>query len=259
MTREVVGFVLAAGLGKRLRPLTLDQPKALVPFLEVPMIYHSLSLLHSLGVKEVCINLHYLPHLLRRELASYCKGFFDISFSQEDHIQGTTGAYKYVEDWIGDRDVVALNCDVIVDIDLGKLVAKHQASSAMVTMAVLGHPHDNESKHVWVQKEDVVAIASSQCTQNASAHGYTGVQVFSPEVLTFLPSGYSEMVPSYQNIILERPGSIKASVLKSLFWFDIGTPDAYRISQQEILKKPNIFGQFDKVYGQRVEMRKNCC
>jgi mannose-1-phosphate guanylyltransferase len=124
----VKGFILAAGYGERLRPLTDDCAKALVPVLNIPSICYSLFLLKEAGVRDVVCNLHHEGDGIVRFFEENDFFGLTIEFSEEDTILGTGGGLKKCEALLGDDDFVLINSDIVMDADLRILIDRHRES-----------------------------------------------------------------------------------------------------------------------------------
>ena len=133
------GMVMAAGLGTRLRPITWEIPKPVVPVANRPIVAHLTKLLADHGVDEVIANLHWFPEVVKSSLGDGSKFGVDLSYAFEEELLGTAGGVRNVADFVtgGDDDVfVVLAGDALTDIDLGALVAAHRNNGGVATLAV---------------------------------------------------------------------------------------------------------------------------
>src|SRR5262249_46620065 len=121
-------FLLAAGRGDRFRPITERIPKALLPYLNVPLARSQLSRLASQGLSQVGVNLHHLGCEVERGLGETRAELPGLTFFREDPILGTAGALKNAARWLGSEDFLVVNCEAALDFDLGRLVQAHAAS-----------------------------------------------------------------------------------------------------------------------------------
>lgn len=131
-------MVMAAGLGTRLRPLTYEVPKPMVPVANRPVIEHLLMLLRTHGFGEVIANLHWFPETIEGRLGDGSDLGVELTYRYEEMLLGTAGGVRNVRDWLaeGGDDCVVLAGDALTDIDLEGLVKAHQANDGVVTMAV---------------------------------------------------------------------------------------------------------------------------
>ncbi len=119
-------FLLAAGLGIRLRPLSLESPKPAWPFFDVPLAAHVLRLLMAAGITEVVVNLHHLPQRVREALAPWAPGAIPVRWSFEQTVLGTGGALLPWRDFFYDGPFFLANADTYQEIDLVQMARFHQ-------------------------------------------------------------------------------------------------------------------------------------
>jgi NDP-sugar pyrophosphorylase family protein len=134
-------MLLAAGFGRRLRPLTDRLPKPLVVVGGKPLIAYTLALVRAAGIRDVVINLHHRADQMRAALGDGAAYGISIRYSEEDPILDTGGAIKRAQPLLADDTFVVLNTDIICDLDLRAPIAWHRAQRATATM-VLRHDRD---------------------------------------------------------------------------------------------------------------------
>jgi mannose-1-phosphate guanylyltransferase len=137
-------MVMAAGLGTRLRPLTYDVPKPMVPVVNRPIMEHILELLAKHGVEEVIANLHWFPDLIRERFTQGSEFGVGLSYSYEDELLGTAGGVRNVAGFLGSDPFLVLAADALTDIDLGELAAAHRQNDGIATLAVKRVPNVSE-------------------------------------------------------------------------------------------------------------------
>jgi NDP-sugar pyrophosphorylase family protein len=128
-------MILAAGEGQRLRPLTLHMPKPMVPVGGRPVLEHLVALLHLHGIREIAITLHYRPEVIMDYFGDGKKFGVEITYSHEVELMGSAGAARVLESFLTGTFVV-LYGDVLTNIDISALVARHQATGAEGTIAL---------------------------------------------------------------------------------------------------------------------------
>ena len=176
-------MVLAAGLGTRLRPLTYEIPKPMVPVLDRPVIEHILDLLARHGFDRVIANLHYFPD----SITDY---FGDrLSYRFEEDLLGTAGGVRACRDFFGDEPFLVISGDALTDIDLTALASRHRAAGGIATLSVKKVPdtreygvvlHDREGRVTGFQEKPPPEEALSDL-------GNCGIYVFSPEIFDYFP------------------------------------------------------------------------
>jgi mannose-1-phosphate guanylyltransferase len=123
-------MVLAAGLGTRLRPLTNEITKPMVPVLDRPVMAHIVDLLDTHGIDEVIANLHYFPDSIKTYFGER------LSYRFEPELLGTAGGVRACADFFGADTFVVISGDALTDIDLGAFVARHREAKGIATLAV---------------------------------------------------------------------------------------------------------------------------
>jgi mannose-1-phosphate guanylyltransferase len=129
-------MVLAAGLGTRLRPLTHEIPKPLVPVVNRPIMEHILELLANRGLTEIVANLHWYADTIRNRFGDGSDLGVAITYSYEEELLGTAGGVRNVREFFGDEPFVVLAADALTDIDLDALIRTHRDNGWMATLAV---------------------------------------------------------------------------------------------------------------------------
>ncbi len=226
------GMILSAGLGTRLRPLTLATPKALLMVRERPLIDYSLRLLQKYGIQEVVINLHYLGKLIERELGDGKKYRLKIHYSWEKEILGTGGGIKKAASFFKGEPLIVLNSDILIDVDLRKLVRFHQKKRGLATMVIRPREPNSGFSQIQIGKGD--RIISIQEAASGGDWMYTGVQVIEPRLLDYLPrskasciirQGYRPALAAGEKVFAFRYDG---------YWNDIGTMDRYRQVERDL-------------------------
>ncbi len=127
---------MAAGLGTRLRPLTREIPKPLVPVANRPILEHILRGLSADGLGEVIANLHWFPDTIRDRFGDGSSAGVELTYSYEERLLGTAGGVRNVRDYFGSDSFVVMAGDALTDIDLAALARTHQESGWIATLAV---------------------------------------------------------------------------------------------------------------------------
>jgi len=228
-------LILAGGQGTRLRPLTSDVPKPVVPLVDRPFIAFMLDWLRGHGVDHVVMSLGALADGVRAVLGDGTQSGLRLSYAEEPRPLGTGGALKFAEDMLDDRFLM-LNGDVLTDIDLTAQIAAHEASGARATLAL--YPVDDPSAYGLVRLNDDNSVREfvekPSPDQIDTHHVSAGVYVLEKSVLELLAKG--------------EPASIERDVFPSLvggglyghvsegYWKDIGTPERYLEATFDILE-----------------------
>lgn len=127
---------MAAGLGTRLRPLTYEVPKPMVPVANRPIMEHVLRLLARHGLGEVIANLHWFPDTVTRHFGDGSACGVELTYSHEDALLGTAGGVRDVRDFFGSEPFLVMAADPLTDIDMAALADAHRANDGIATLAV---------------------------------------------------------------------------------------------------------------------------
>jgi len=228
-------MVLAAGLGMRMRPLSLLRAKPALPVLNRPLVHWTLECLSRHGVDDVVINLHYLPETVVSAVGDARRFGLRISYSRERTILGTGGGPRKVRDFFGDEPFLLVNGDVVFDFDLTRLVERHRGSGARATLALKPNPDPRRyGPVVTAPGGRVLSLAGLPRPSRGTVSLFTGVHVLEPSLLERLPPGLSNSVRDlYAPLIAE--GERVTGVRMRGAWHDLGSPRLYLASQLRLL------------------------
>ena len=237
-------IILAAGKGSRLRPLTLQMPKVLLPVGGIPLIRYTLSWLESHGISEVAINLHHFGGRIRTYLGDGSVCGVKIYYSPEKELLGTAGGVKRMEKFLNTTFVVVYG-DVLTDFDLSAMVHFHKAKKTLATLALLEVSTPGESGIVEADRQGrlVSFKEKPRCEPEAGNLSNGAVYVLEKEVLDYIPSqsfcdfGY-DIFPK----LLELDLPVYGYVLKPEdYLIDVGTLDKYHKANEDIEKASLTF------------------
>lgn len=230
-------MVLAAGFGTRLRPYSLQRPKPLFPVLDTPLLAHTLGQLRRSGVEDVVVNAHHL----REQISAMLHGQRDVRVQLEDLELGTGGGLRLARSHFGEDPFLAVNGDIVHDLDLAAVYGSHCASGAEVTMVL----HDcSRFNTVRVNGQSRIVGFSEPAGEGERLLAFTGVQVINPAVLSLIPEGvFYNIIDCYADL-LKRGGTIQALVVSGHFWTDMGTPADYLHLHEDIVLKGRMPGFF---------------
>ena len=230
-------MVLAAGLGTRLRPYSLQRPKPLFPVLDTPLLLHTLSQLRQNGATGIVVNAHHL----RDQIRDLLHGQRDVHIQMEDLKLGTGGGLRLAQRHFNEAPFLAVNGDIVHDLDLAKVYLTHCTSGADVTMVLHDCPRFN---NVRVDAGGRIAGFSGAAGEGERLLAFTGVQVINPNVLALIPGGvFYNIIDGYAEL-LKSEGIIRALVVLDNFWTDMGTPADYLKLHEDILLKGRMPGIF---------------
>ncbi|HSW64934.1 MAG TPA: phosphotransferase [Dissulfurispiraceae bacterium] len=224
MTKLHAAFVLAAGLGERLRPVTDAIPKPLVPLCGKPCIERAIEQVMRCHPVHLCVNLHYKAEAIRSWAAGSPYGE-RIQFYHESEIQGTGGALKNAAPLLSGGTFLVLNSDIVSDIDLAVLLRRHRTEGNLVTLAVHDHPQFNT---VCVAADGMFAglVQHNAAQPESGLKAFTGIAIYEMSFLDFLPAGVSRVTDAWQRA-RDAGHRVAAADVSGCAWSDIGTPATY--------------------------------
>ncbi|ASQ89718.1 nucleotidyl transferase [Prosthecochloris sp. GSB1] len=232
-------FILAAGHGTRLQPLTQHIPKPLIPVLNVPAICYALFLLKETGVDTVICNVHHHADQLRSFFRGGWDFGMDIHISDERDILGTGGGLKQCERLLDDGPFLLVNSDIIADFDLKAAVRTHRDSTNSGTLILFETPSAKTIGDVCTHGGKIVDFRNMLRSGRRSNLIYAGAAVLDPSIFRYLSPGFSSIVDTgYTGLISENA---LGSFLHTGLWQDIGTPQslwaANTVSGEAFLKR----------------------
>jgi mannose-1-phosphate guanylyltransferase / phosphomannomutase len=229
--------LMAGGSGTRLRPLTCDLPKPMVPILNRPIAEHIINLLRRHGITEVIATLHYLPNLLRDYFQDGSALGVQISYAvEEDEPLGTAGCVKNIAELL-DGTFLVISGDSITDFDLQAAIDFHRQKKSKATIVLTAVPNPLEFGLVITDEEGRVKrfLEKPSTSEVFSDTVNTGIYIFEPEVLDYLPVGEeSDFSKDLFPQLLEKGEPMYGYVAKG-YWCDVGALETYREAQYDAL------------------------
>ena len=216
-------FLLGAGLGTRLQPLTETLPKPLIPFANRPLITHALDHCLQAGITDFAINTHHLHETWDRFFPNGKYRDANLTFFHEPELLETGGGIKNITDWIKDEPVLVYNGDIITDFPIDRLMTGHMASNNTATLAVQNHGPDLRITVDGHRVTDVRGLIHQQ----QGTHQFTGIYVIDPEILELIPPNEKiSIIPAFVELI--KQGELGAYHVKGHpKWLDLGTRETY--------------------------------
>lgn len=228
-------MLLAAGEGTRLRPLTLDRPKPMVPIGGRPILEHLVGSTRACGIREMVINLHYCPDAITEYFGDGSAAGVHITYSRERALLGSAGAVKQVGPAYFSETFLVLYGDVLTDIDLRDLVRLHRERGGLATLALYEVEDPSRAGIVQTAADGRVSrfVEKPVAGESAGNLANAGVYVLEPAVLDWIPAGapcdfgrdvfpalLSAGIPIYAHRL---PGYVQ----------DIGSPERYAQAEED--------------------------
>jgi mannose-1-phosphate guanylyltransferase len=223
-------FLLAAGLGTRLRPITDRTPKCLLRIGGTPLLDIWLDMLAKAGVEEVLVNTHHLAHLVRAHVSARI-GPPVVHLADEPVLLGSAGTLRANRDFVADEEMfLAINVDNLTDFDPGVLIKAHRSDSAIATLSLFRAARPSECGIVEVDKGRVVGFVEKPADPPSDLAN-AGIYAFHPTVLDEI-AGPTPKDIGYDLLPL-LVGRAQAVTLDGCYFIDIGTPAALRRAAAE--------------------------
>ncbi len=228
--------ILVGGPGMRLRPLTEDRPKSVVPVLNHPAIEHTFAYLKKYGVTDIILAVNYLPEVIQQYFGDGSRCGIKLIYNMEKEPLGTAGAVKNAARYI-DGTFLVFNGDIFTDLNLADMLAFHQKNKAKATISL-----------TWVDDPSRFGVVETNASQKvkrfiekpplaeATTHWINaGTYVLEPDVLDYIPENQHYM---FENGLY--PGLLKAGepvygFPYRGFWLDMGTPATYFSINSDLL------------------------
>jgi mannose-1-phosphate guanylyltransferase/phosphomannomutase len=233
----VKAVVMAGGEGTRLRPMTANQPKPLLPVVNKPIMEHVLLLLKRHGFTETVVTVQFLASLVRNYFGDGEDVGMSLQYATEEMPLGTAGSVKNAEDELRADPFLVISGDALTDIDLSALVQYHKENSALVTVALTRVPNPLEFGIIIVDEDGRIQRFLEKPTwgQVFSDTVNTGIYVMEPEVLAEVPAGVSvdwsgDVFPQ-----LLKSGAPLYGWIADGYWEDVGSHESYLKAQADVL------------------------
>lgn len=225
--------VLAAGLGTRMIPLSLDKPKPMMLLWGKPVLGHILDTLQRWGVKQALVNVHNQPDAFIQYLRKQSSGKLRINLSFEPEILGTGGILRRAQWFLDDNPFWMINGDVVFDVNHDPFL---KAFSNRRSLSVLWL-HPNLGPRTVEMKNNVITNFQSSRPGTQGTYTFCGLHLLSPEILNYIAeTGFSTIIQAYTGAMAEGRRITGICVTDS-FWADIGTPDSYLNAHNDVLKR----------------------
>jgi NDP-sugar pyrophosphorylase family protein len=231
-------ILLAGGQGTRLRPLTLDTPKPIVPIFDRPFLQYQIDLLRQVPeIDEIVLSLNYQPHRIEEVFGDGSRLGIRLRYGVEPHPLGTGGAIKFAAGDYRGAPLVVFNGDVFTAVDLPALLDLHRARRAKATIVLT--PVENPSAFGLVETDadgNVEAFVEKPSPDQIKCDTINaGVYILEPDTLDRIaPDTVCSIEREYFPSLIRHHETFVAHVHRG-YWIDIGTPDKYRQAHRDIM------------------------
>jgi mannose-1-phosphate guanylyltransferase len=243
-------FILGAGLGTRLRPLTDKLPKPLVPLFHRPLAAWAMEACAKVGARRFAINTHHLPEAWQSFPNDPAAQGNEITFFHEPVLLETGGGLKNIGGWIGGDPVLVHNGDIFSTMPLDQLVATHERSGLPVTLALRSN---GDAKHIAFDgTSGRIADIRKKLGKAEGTHVFSGIYCVNPEFLDLLPPNEKiSIIPAF--LELAAQGLLGGVVLDEGVWLDLGDRASYLEAHRCLSLGPAIHPQAVIGHGAIVE------
>ncbi len=231
--------IMAGGEGTRLRPLTSNQPKPMLPLGNRPMMEHIVRLLKEHGFDEIVVTVAFLPNSIRNYFGDGSDFGVRMVYATEETPLGTAGSVRNAMDELSDDRFLVISGDVLTDIDLGAIVRFHEERGALATIGLKSMENPLEFGIVITRDDGHIDrfLEKPGWGQVFSDTINTGIYVMEPEIFDFVEADRSvdwsgEVFPA----LLEAGKPIFGAVCEG-YWEDVGTLEAYRSAHEDVLDR----------------------
>ncbi|MFC1735598.1 nucleotidyltransferase family protein [Candidatus Hydrogenedentota bacterium] len=220
--------VMAGGEGNRLRPLTEDVPKPMLPVGDKPLMEIIIEQLRQAGISNVNVTTHYLPEQIKEHFGNGEDFGVELNYVSEDRPLGTAGALALMEK--SEEPLLVVNGDILTNVDYQTMLAFHRKNKADLTVAV--RQYDLQVPYGIVEC-DGPRIARVQEKPSLNFLVNAGIYLLEPHALQYIPEDRKfDMTDLIERLIAEDRMVVSFPVIE--YWLDIGKPDDYRQAQTDL-------------------------
>ena len=231
-------FILGAGLGTRLAPLTHILPKPLMPVFQKPLIQHTMDHYIRCGVSEFMVNISCLPLMWERAFPEPTYRGCPVCFSEEESPMDSGGGVKKIMPWVKPGEPLLVhNGDILTDIPVADLLAEHKRRGNMVTLAL--RSVDGKRNVGFDEETGAITDMRHALGVNPGTHQFAGVYLMEPRVAELFPEkDVFSIVPVWLELI--KQGKVGGVVFDWANWHEIGSPAGYIDTMMELTSRERI-------------------
>lgn len=233
-------MILAAGLGTRLRPLTLERAKPAIPVLGKPLVIRLLEHLMDQGGTEFRLNLHHLPSSIESIFASPPWMGLPVTFSHEETILGTAGGLKNNESFFNEETFLMANGDILFDFPLDQALAFHKEQEALATLVLYRQTPPYRHFPVRITEDgrfqNFKNVRGPARQVREATYVFTGIHILEPEIFERIPPGcFCEINDEVYPEALNQGKRILGFPVDG-YWNDLGDPARYLQASADLLR-----------------------
>lgn len=241
-SRSTNVLLYAAGMGTRLRPATIINPKPTIPLFGIPLGFYLLPYVFELAVSKFVVNTFHLPEKIHD---CYNSLRHNIQFSDETNfIKGSGGGLKQAEKYFDHSlPIVTANADEVLFTNNSKFLTEaydfHKSENALATLIVMNHPEaGNKFGAIWAESHSsnkVISIGKTRPTEMARAWHFVGVQILSPEIFSLIETNKEQNI--FYDVLIKHLNHMKVQIFPvEMDWYELGNLSDYDDAKKEISK-----------------------
>lgn len=223
--------ILSAGLGTRMGDKTKFIPKVMLEMLGKPLLLHNIEKLKSFGVKEICLNLHYLPDVIKNYFGDGSKFGVKIHYNYENELLGTSGALIAFKE-ILTEDFFVLYGDIIGNVNIQNWENFHNSKNSDATLIVHPSSHPEDSDIVQLDPDSrILKLIKKPGNKDFGILGNAAWYIVSPKIFNFIPEGKSDFIKEVFPKMVES-GLNLYGYNTDEFLSDVGTPERFEKAEK---------------------------
>ena len=228
-------LLLAGGKGTRLKPLTNNLPKPMVPILGIPLLKRTIMYLKQFGIDEIILSICYQPTEIFSYFGNGDELGIKISYAIEDIPLGTGGAIKNAEPYIDDTFIV-LNSDIVSNLNLSDLLKFHKSKHSIATISLTSVSNPTQYGVVELKDGYILSFKEKPNPNEVTSNMINaGLYIFEPEILKHIPNNIVVSIEKDIYPVLINKGFKLSGYHEPFYWMDIGTPEKYMQVHYDIL------------------------
>lgn len=252
-------IILAGGMGTRLRPLTEELPKPMIPVLNKPLMEYSVELLKKYGITDIGVTLMFLPQYIQNHFGNGENFDVKLSYFTENNTPlGTAGSVKLAEDKLDDTFFV-ISGDALTDIDLDKILKYHKSINADVTIVLSKQENPLEYGVVLADTSGKITSFSEKPNwENVVSNTVnTGIYIIEKKVLEKIPNNQEfDFSKDLFPILLKENYNLYGYITED-YWCDLGNPDSYLMANKDILIGKVFSQKYENVLSENIIISEN--
>ena len=231
-------FILAAGYGKRLEPLTKAVPKPMVLVANKPIMQYNIELLRKYGIKDLIANIHYFPEQVENYFGDGSSFGVNLRYSFEEDLLGTAGGVKRMAQLSKiDGTFIVISSDILTDVNIGRMLAYHKKKKAAATIALT--PVDDVTQFgvvVLDGNEKITEFQEKPSSKEAKSDLVnTGIYIFEPEMLNIIPEKFCDFGKEiFPRLVSDKAPFYGYKMIE--YWNDVGGIEKLKSANSDVLQ-----------------------